>query len=518
MIISQTIRNGLCIVNKTGSYFQLISASGIVNVTLNLAGRSVLNSKMWVGMNLDKAQPYDEIIITSEQDGAVEFWAGDVSMTQSAFVTVRGANAVRTKTVDVLGTKLLTSGDLNRQSIRLRSNKDVFIGGGGVNGSGWQLKANIAEDFPIAGSMYAYKQLPQLAINKTEILNNYPAPTGQETTDLRVGEFHVSANGQTILAGDQSFLSNFLISTDFGVTWTTPAWVDDSDVHGAAYYLVQDRARSAVYLLVAQVGSTGSLKVFVSHDDGVTFSLMKYLSAFEHVGISYLNFFPSGYMVDGNLFFNCSAWWGCFNPDTYEVLGTEKYTSLTSAIKAVDASYAETKSINVKATSKDGSQFIVSYSSPNKKTLFTDDGGQTFSIAANVYLSPQIDDSGNFLAGVAFYNDYWPWFSTNGGRTFERFIDAGTLPSDDFINFIDDKWLQVGSNTLKLFYLVGDEYKYDSATVTGLIKKSGGIATESGDIVTAKGSGATGAEMQRLKVSSGGDLSPAKVEIMEMLN
>ncbi|MGI2157895.1 hypothetical protein [Shewanella baltica] len=517
MIIYQTIRQGFLTVNKTGAYFSLISAGSVVNVRLSEKGRVILDTKMWAGMSIDKALPFDEITITGE-DGAVTFWAGDTSITGSASISVKGANAVRTKTVDVLGVKLLTSSDLTRQSVRLRSNKDVFLGGGGVNGSGWKLKANVAEDFPIAGSVYAYKQLPQLEINKTEIIASYPAPTGLEAQAVSLGCYHVSADGQTILASKYNTLSSYVISQDGGATWTEPEWVSDSNFVGAGYYLVQDRPRSAVYLLVAQPSSTGSLKIFVSYDDGVSFAFLKYISAETEVGIGYLNFDPYGYVIDGVLFFNCAKWWGIFNPNSLEVTNTERYESLTTAIKKADAAYTESSSIRVKITSADGQKMILSYSHVGGKTLYSGDGGATFEVVANVYLNPQIDNTGNFLAGIAIYDSYYPWFSTNGGESWEQFSSGGALASDKFINFIDDKWLQIGNGTLKLFYSLNGSYQTDSATVSGLLKKDGGITTESGDIVTPKGSAATGQEMQRIKVSSGGDLSPAKVEVLELLS
>lgn len=348
MIIYQTIKDGFAVINKTGAYFSLISAGGVVNVRLSEKGNTVLDTKMWVGMSIDKAILFDEITITGD-DGAVTFWAGDTSISGQANVTIAGATAVRTKTVDVLGSKLLTLSDLTRQAIRVRTNKEVFIGGSGVNGTGWRLPAGIVEEFPIAGSLYAYKKLPELNVQNASVLNTYSKPTGAETASISNGEFHVSKDGNTILVSSIYGVNPFRISTDGGASWAEPAWANDIAMQGAGYYLVHHGARSRLFMLVASSGSTGSTKFFVSDDDGVSFRYLITASALELVGIGYLNFSPYGRIVRNKLFFSAEEWWGLLDLDSLTFSGVAKSSSYRNAIQDVVPELGESQKRRWKA-------------------------------------------------------------------------------------------------------------------------------------------------------------------------
>ncbi|WP_351001094.1 hypothetical protein [Shewanella sp. TB7-MNA-CIBAN-0143] len=172
MIINQTIKDGFCVVNKTGAYFSLISAGGIVRVKLTKDGRSVLDSQMWVGMNIPQALPFDEIEITGE-DGQVEFWAGDVSMNQSRS-SIQGAASLRTSVKSLRGGKLLpiVKGDLTRSSTRVRPDSDILLFGSSISEGGWSVKAGELADIPVAGMINAYKEPARVDLNSVELLGS----------------------------------------------------------------------------------------------------------------------------------------------------------------------------------------------------------------------------------------------------------------------------------------------------------------------------------------------------------
>lgn len=516
MIINQTINNGFLTVNKTGAYFSLISAGGVVNVRLSEKGRVVLDTKMWVGMSIDKAIPFDEITIQGD-DGAVTFWAGDTSISGQANVSIKGATAVRTKTVDVLGSKLITLSDLTRQAIRLRTNKEVFLGGSGVDGTGWRLPVGVVEELPIAGSLYAYKKLPELNVQNASVLNTYSKATGRETDSLSAGEFHVSKDGNTILAGSQSFIDRFRISTDGGATWAQPAWTNDVAMQGAGFYLVHHRARSKLYLLIATNGSSGSTRFFVSNDDGVTFSYLITASALDLVGIGYLNFFPYGHIIENKLFFSADEWWGLLDLDTLTFSGVAKTASYTAAIQKVVPELGSSQRYNAKITSKDGKRIIGAISSPVRRTFASNDGGVSWSVVANEYLTLNFDQTGEQVCGLSIYGTVYPYFSNDGGLSFARYTGAGAVSNKPLVNFYNDIWIKPKYGSVLAFYLVNGEYRHDEGNVEGLREKGGYVINEAGHLITGQSS-AAGEEMQRVELSVNGDLSPALVEVMELLN
>ncbi|MCL1072992.1 hypothetical protein [Shewanella dokdonensis] len=260
MIISQTIRNGLCIVNKTGSYFQLISASGIVNVTLNLAGRSVLNSKMWVGMNLDKAMPYDEIVITAEQDGAIEFWAGDVSMQLFAFSN-DAARAIKTSTKYIKTTTLLTDANYLRKLLRLRASDEIYVGGFGVSQDGWRLTGNEITEIPIAGSVYAYGKPAVIDLSTSAFVQN----------DANFWDDYGDASNEHRLVLDNGAVKlqkATYLTINTGDGWTTHQQFIGNSKLVALHY---SRKRNEVYLLICN--GVDTLWLYKSKDNGLTFEL-----------------------------------------------------------------------------------------------------------------------------------------------------------------------------------------------------------------------------------------------------
>ena len=213
MIINQTIKNGFTIVNKTGAYFSLISAGGVVNVRLSEKGRTVLDTKMWVGMSIDKAIHFDEITIKGD-DGAVEFWAGDVSMSQARSASA-GAKAIRVSIAEVDGYVNIASGDLTRSAVRVRPDKDVYLMGAAFTSGGWRVAANEIAEIPLAGSLYAYKPRAFLDFSKTV---EYGSVSDFWFGNC-LGQCWVSDDTVTRLCTAGVFEDELMLTTDSGATW-----------------------------------------------------------------------------------------------------------------------------------------------------------------------------------------------------------------------------------------------------------------------------------------------------------
>ena len=266
MIINQTIRSGFVTVNKTGAYFSLISAGGVVNVRLSEKGRVVLDTKMWVGMSIDKAIPFDEITIQGD-DGAVEFWAGDVSMYQ-ARSTLTGAAAIRTSQNVFIGYAQLTKSDITRQSVRIRASKEITIGGAGVNGSGWRIPAGITEDVPVSGVLYGYRLPPELDMSQSQFV-----VTENDTVT------HAANAEQALFSEDGSFKLSCKNSGRGVYQWTLEGgWVEHPYFAPLAPWdesaILRSVTESAVYVFRhdAYGRTAGYMYIYESKDDGRSFS------------------------------------------------------------------------------------------------------------------------------------------------------------------------------------------------------------------------------------------------------
>jgi hypothetical protein len=157
MIVNSSINNGFLRMKKEAMFFGLVSCSGIIKVTLISNGSPVLRSDMWVGMNLPQAIAFDTVLLESELDQKVQFWAANTPMTQSR-ATIAGANAAKTSTYNLRGGKSypIVSSDLTRSSVRIKSNQNILIGG--VGEQSWPISAGVAEDIPVAGMIYGFKE------------------------------------------------------------------------------------------------------------------------------------------------------------------------------------------------------------------------------------------------------------------------------------------------------------------------------------------------------------------------
>jgi hypothetical protein len=262
MIINQTITNGFSVINKTGAYFSLISAGGVVRVKLTYQGSTALDTKMWVGMSIDKPIPFDEITIYGD-DGAIEFWAGDVSMSQS-MMSNGGAKAIKTKEVFAMGEAQISGANYLRMATRIRPSKDIKVGGAGVQG--WRVAAGETVEFPVAGVLYALSEVPIIDfLNKSQAIENdfYPSPFSVLFENYAEGGAHSIAVGSTFCGVQINHGAGFVEHPDFVGSYNGATSLGDT-YHGCKSF------DGAVWLL--KVPNQSSLiTLFKSVNEGLTF-------------------------------------------------------------------------------------------------------------------------------------------------------------------------------------------------------------------------------------------------------
>lgn len=259
MIISQDIKSGLVRVKRSGYYFSLISASGVVNVTLRLKGEDVLRTDFWVGMSINDPVEFDEILIQGD-DAPVEFWASQISMSQSR-ATIKGATALRSTVFNLRGGKpyQIVGADVTRASVRIKSDQDILIGGAGLQS--WPIAANVMEDIPAAGLIYGYKQPANINFDGSVIT----AETAGEWKSKN-GNFWVSDDGNVRLQCSltKTYRQDLTVSTD----WFA---VDDIDSVSSKTLTVGDDG--AVYVL-HYYGAGDYVRIRKTTDGGLTWSLI----------------------------------------------------------------------------------------------------------------------------------------------------------------------------------------------------------------------------------------------------
>ncbi|QLE85565.1 exo-alpha-sialidase [Shewanella sp. Scap07] len=514
MIISQDIKGGFVRVKRQGHYFNLISASGIVRVILQLNGSDVLRSDFWVGMSINDPIEYDTIIIQGD-DAPVEFWASKVAMSNQGNINVVGASAIKTSNKAVLSKALIVDPSLTRSAVRLRSNKEVYLGGAAMNGDGWRLAAGVTEEIPLRGSLYAYKQLPELDISSAAIVNNYAnLPAEQSSTSK--GEVHVSDDNQTILVFNSSIFNDGhrFISTDGGVTFNAPSWDLDIEINiGASAKLLYHSARNELYMLVMQEDSRGGFRVFKSLDDGQTFNYITTANASTLVGTSYLNAQIKAHFIGDTLCFHVSnGWFGLMDLDTLQFSNCQRESNyVDQAVMDAVPELSSPATYNTLIQTSLSGDMVVSFSSPVKRTLHSSDYGRTFRIVLNDFLVINEGKDCHYLCGQNIYSTIYPHISTDYGATWEKITEHGSVKNRAFFQYLDDKWFQFSSSAINLWYKVGDQWQKETQSVSGVESKDG-IALASGDILQL------GDSLNRVKVAVSGDLSPAQVQIMELLS
>ena len=514
MIINQVINNGFCVVTKTGSYFSLVSASGVVRVKLELQGRTVLDTKMWVGMSLDKAMPFDTITIHGE-DSPIEFWAGDVAMSQATAFT-SGAKAIKTKQVAVMGAKQLTSSDVTRSSVRIRSNKELFIGGAGVGGNGWRVQANILEDIPVAGVISGFSPLPELNIEGSElVISEATQPKHSYEHNL-----YVSEDEAIRLTWKQSGTSNQVKIWQQDTGWTShPLFAGLARCQG--FNIIHCKTDGYLYafrMLARKSGSGGSLDkgeilIYRSKDSGLTFSLItNYNWGAQTEGAQVNNSFIESniYTKDGVITFSHSGIAIGFNIRSEQVKATA--AGSLNGFNSHDIrrfawlDNAMTKAVVIHRT--------------NKKLMLTRDGGQSFTEVSTPELPANskfaIAEFGNHAALVS--DDGYLYLSDDDFESFTRVINLYSWQNSELPRHLfNGVWLGFHGKKMRLFYLINGEtrviestndYGTISASVAGLMLNNGKVYRKESN----------SDKLDIWQSNLAGDLDPAIVEVMELLN
>ena len=509
MIINQSIRNGFVTVNKTGAYFSLISAGGVVNVRLSEKGRTVLDTKMWVGMSIDKAIPFDEITIKGD-DGAVEFWAGDVSMNQSR-ASITGASAIKTNQVKVLGSAKLTNSNVTRTAIRLRTDKDIYIGGAGVSGSGWRIPAGTSEEIPVAGTLYGYRDLPTLDMDGSEFLETQ-ADAWHSNASVIGGGYWVADDETVKLAWIKGVGIELKLwqSADglwidhpsfFGMTSTSFNLIACSDGNLYAFRFIGRYVSPG-----GGSNNDGELYVYKSTDNGLTFKQLAFLdwgaiTDSTKINNSMMDFYLTEY---GNIIsLSFSGLSIGFN------IKTRVWKALESGVCTGYGLY----DFNHFTWINDELTSAININRALKRLQRTDDGGNTWRTLRDSEVKQyRISNFMGFIAietgtsKLALSSDY--------GESFTDFNDVSIyqkLP----IHLFNGVWTGFSGNALKVHYVVADTAKTDTTVSTGGSGFNDGFVLPDGTIYRLQ-SGATTNDKWHLSVS--GDLSPAVVEVMELLS
>ncbi|MDR9768126.1 hypothetical protein RJP56_18865 [Shewanella baltica] len=517
MIINQTIKNGFTVVNKTGAYFSLISAGGVVNVSLSEKGRTVLDTKMWVGMSIDKAIPFDEITIKGD-DGAVEFWAGDVSMNQSR-ANITGAKAIRTNKLLVNGLVQLTSSDFTRTAVRVRTNKDVFIGGAAVNGSGWRLAAGTMEEFPVAGVLSAYKAPPRLSIKDSQYIG--------EVNDLFESGSFGDATGRLYISDDEKTMISWKSGRPKIWTDDNPVWRDHPSFVGVSFTdvsLINSPLTDSIFI-VRMTGTNGSgsysicqYTIYESKDKGRTFGQYAYIDANTKLSQTLISN-SGGFLklvIVGNILTICQSGIAIsFN------IVDKSWSGIAG--KSVPSNFLGSVFYNFIYVSND-SKVCIFLSTQDKKLRRSVDGGISWEeIGGRTFGSIVFADAINYFAtpdGSTKTN----MLSNDGGQNWTTFGEVSGNGDEDYpIYLADGIWLRFDGQYLKTLSIDGDgNALVETALQThnpSSTAEDKGYLTNSGiyyRLMNADSGGFLKADKWQLDLK--GDLSPAVVEVMELLS
>lgn len=485
MIINQTIRNGFVTINKTGAYFSLISAGGVVNVRLSEKGRTVLDTKMWVGMSIDKAIPFDEITIQGD-DGAVEFWAGDVSMYQARFSN-DAARAIKTKTIFAQGLTQLTSSDYLRKAARVRASSDVLVGGAGVQG--WRLAAGETLELPVAGTLYAFAPLPDADMSdqpQTSEAEAYPTPFTMLFENWK-------SDGSLGIAVGSTFCG---VQIDNGAGWGEhPSFPQSYNraTNLGWYYHGCKAFNGDIWICEFDGAPTGYVTLYKSTDDGATFTKCAVFNKpagfsaggsgsllSELNGILTLNLSSHAYVISAESFY--------YEVVTHPFNGRFFRAASFTKFYAHDSAPSGFKSFRV---SEDAG---VSW-----RELITD-----IKVSSNT--NPILSQTTHVCVQNGFSNKYW--FSEDGGETFLQNESADAYPTYFGLGWWVYKWsgnlkavrIENGELVVKTI-CTGFSAAYDiSVTDLGMIRARDGTTRYLVDI------------------SVSGSMKPVKIEVMELLS
>lgn len=281
MSVQQTsIVNGQAKFTRKGRFFQIISAGGIVRVKLTNQGKPVYESLMWVGMNLDQPMDYDGIEFYSETDGIIQFWAGNVAMTLFSFSN-DSAKAIRTNRLFVSGIKAVTGTDLTRKELRLRPSKNMGFGGAGIDGDSWTVNAGEILTIPVSGTVFAETEQAKISLGnglEAEVQDSYDSNIRVGSQFITYGELLVNfANtAQRVFVSGQTVL----YSTD-GTSWVEhPDFLNSSNT--PSYYTRKGvQHPDGTMFIVERNISTNNVKFYRSEDGGLSFQLRKSVAETE---------------------------------------------------------------------------------------------------------------------------------------------------------------------------------------------------------------------------------------------
>ncbi|MCL1038028.1 hypothetical protein L2750_12800 [Shewanella submarina] len=510
-IINQQIRNGVCTISKPGQFFSLVSASGIVRVKLRKAGTTVFDSKMWVGMNLPTAIPFDDIEIYGD-DAPIEIWAGMVAMNQS-LVAMGGANAIRTNVVKLLGSDPLTGSDVTRTAVRLRTDKEIFVGGAGVGGEGWRLVPGQVEEVPVKGVLYGYRLLPELNMADTSVVSEH-------TDGVMFGggseQIYVSEDKTIRLQGD--FSGPLRRSINGG------AWEDVFNANASEFRVIKGRTPGEVFVTRIERVSGSSYNVdcyiYQSNDSGMTFTRLKSFRLSEYANIGDTN--NSGYGINA---------WCVKNVITFSMSGcTIGFNVSSLEVKVITAGSINRINDfpNAYPTGIQGAVFlgdlntalVVMKTGSYKPVLLirTTDAGQSWEhITQSGKMSGKslsVDQSGRFVC--VMNESGYMYLSDNGGLSLisAGFQADGNRPHVS-INLFKSHFLYKYTDTISLVHLLDGAVQQTSVELAGTGGgEVAGYLTGDGTFYTYSAGGNYNAVYS---LSITGDLSPAHVEVMELL-
>lgn len=512
MIISQDIKNGFVRVKREGHYFSLISASGIVSVTLQLKGSDVLRSDFWVGMSINDPIEYDTIIIQGA-DAPVEFWASKVSMNNQGSVNLRGAKALRTNKMLVNGTAQLTSSDLTRTAVRVRTNKDIYIGGAVVSGLGWRLAAGTMEEFPVAGGLFAYKPPALLKIENS----TYTAPDNAKYLMLtEPNEIIVSDDKQTMLKWSNN---------EFPKLWTASSniWSDHPSfllMSSAAIDLIKVPILDQIFL-VRMTGSNGTggsfsycqFSIYASSDSGLTFNQVDFIDVNLKVSESLISNSTNNIyltLIDDILTISNSGVAVGYNVKTKE-WDAKGSGELPDNLKSNIRSFVY--------LDNDFSQFI--YQDAIGKIRKTINNGETFDMlreSSYMFYMPTRND----IITTTNSSSKSILISSDGGLSWVLFSRNATNGIEDLPAYFENGvWLKFNGQYLEsyqaqdgnaIIQLAIDTQSLSSSKDKPYICNDGELLRFSSD------NDGTFAVVDKWQLDLTGDITPAVVEIMELLS
>lgn len=514
MIVNTTIKNGVAVINRDASFFSLVSASGILRVKLTYKGRPVLETKMWVGMHLPTAMPFDEIILYGD-DQPVEFWAADFSMQHMAFSN-DAAKALRTNQIALIGTAPLVGSDLTRKAVRVRTDKDIWLGGAGVGGAGWRLPAGSSEEIPVSGVLYGYRTPPDLDMSQSAFVSNADGLL----SNLAMSKFdwsHVSDDKSFILFVDGN--SRNIRQWEAGSGWVSHPYfaalafwnetaMVESITEKAIFVFRHDRASS----------TAGTIRIDISRDEGRTFKPFVDVpwSAMIPAGQAY-NQFMGSYVacVGNNIVWNQTGVAVVVNAKSraIKVISSASLGWGTSGIQRLVPLSEDCKTLlAIRRAAVDGKDRL--YKTVNGGVSWYECGGIPAGIDVDEF---NIDYSGRHVSLCC--SDGLVRLSNDGGDTFITSATPTGITSEPPFHFANGVWIGFKNAVCYSYTILDGQISYSLSPAGGATSYEEAPCQILSDGTMYRREGGNmnpqGCDVWQLSVT--GDLSPAIVEVMELL-